>query len=105
MNKMKKEIIITLLAASLIMLFIYTSFSKIFNYRDFKESMAVQPLPVWIISILLKTLPAIEIITSLLLIFPKTRLFGFWTSLILMISFTTYITLGLLNFFKRIPCS
>jgi putative oxidoreductase len=102
---MKKELITSILASLLIFLFLYTGFDKISDSKGFQSAMNMQPLSGWMIKVLLKTLPATEIAVSLLLIFPRTRLAGFYASTILMTSFSIYIAMGILHVFKYVPCS
>jgi putative oxidoreductase len=105
MKKETKELIVSGLASMLVLLFIYTSASKLFDIRDFQSSMGRQPLPTWLIKVLMKTLPATEIAVSLLLIFPKTRLIGFYVASGMMTAFTIYVGLGIAHALKNIPCS
>lgn len=103
--KDKKEILISLLAGFIIILFFYTGFSKILDMRDFHGAMHKQPLPQWLITTLIWTLPSIEIIVAILLLIAKTRKIGFILSTILMLSFTIYVGLGIAHAFKYVPCS
>lgn len=102
---MKRELISTICAAILVMLFLYTALNKMLDYDVFKDAMSSQPIAPWMASLLVKTLPATEIIVSILLSIPRTRLIGFYCSLILMVSFTVYIGLGIVHAFTRVPCS
>ncbi|TKT86002.1 MauE/DoxX family redox-associated membrane protein [Dyadobacter frigoris] len=94
-----------ILAAVLIILFFYTAASKLVNTEEFHRQLANQTLPVWSISWLLWLIPITELVVSLLLITEKTRRVGFYGSAILMLLFTGYIGLVLLNVFDRVPCS
>jgi hypothetical protein len=51
------------------------------------------------------TIPSVEIAISLALIFERTRMAGFYASLVLMSLFTIYTGSVLLHFFQYIPCS
>jgi len=64
-----------------------------------------QPFPNSWTPFLVFGLPSVEIATALALIFERTRLIGFYTSFVLMILFTIYITVILAHFFGYIPCS
>ena len=89
----------------LILLFVYTALSKLMDFQLFQSQMYNQTLPHGIATFLIWTLPGIELITGGLLFFENTRLYGFYLSSILMMLFTIYIGLVLLNFFDRVPCS
>ncbi len=102
---MKRNIIIEIAASLLVMLFIYASFSKFVDLRQFKMDMFNQPFPKWFSAILVWAVPITEILISLCLILPKFRTTGFVSAAILMSLFTLYTGLILLNVFHRIPCS
>ncbi|WP_372976114.1 MauE/DoxX family redox-associated membrane protein [Mucilaginibacter sp.] len=89
----------------LIVLFIYTAVSKLLDFSQFQKQMELQTLPAWLQLVLIWSLPTIEIITGLLLMFIRTRMVGFYLSALLLIIFTGYIALVLLNYFGRVPCS
>lgn len=89
----------------LILLFIYTAVSKLIDFDQFRNQMFNQTLPHWLISVLIWTLPEIEIGTAILLVFEQTKIVGFYLSAILMVLFTGYVSLALLHYFDRVPCS
>jgi hypothetical protein len=97
----KLEIIIFLL----VLLFVYTASSKLLDFEQFKGQMQNQALPRWTAILLIWTLPGIEILTSLLLLYQPTRILGFYIAFALLSLFTLYILLILLNYFGRVPCS
>jgi len=101
---MKKTLIVELISFLFIVLFLYTSISKLMEFTVFKHQIAASPVlsPVawWIAWVI----PAVEIIVSLMLLIPRLRLKGLYASLVLMIGFTAYIII-ILNFSKTIPCS
>lgn len=101
----KRHLLLEIFATLLILLFLYASLSKLLDFRTFTKEMNNQPLPnswtqffVWLI-------PSAEIAFSITLIFERTRLVGFYGSLILMSLFTIYTAIILLHFFSYIPCS
>lgn len=102
---MKRSTIIDIISFLLILLFVYTAASKLLDFKHFKIQMYIQTIPHKVSTALIWTLPSIEIIVALLLLFDKTRLFGLYLSSILLILFTGYITLVLLGYFGRMPCS
>lgn len=75
------------------------------DFGQFKGQMDKQTIPRWLAQLLTYILPETEIIASLLLIMPKTRLIGFYVAFILMLLFTGYAGLVLANYFGRVPCS
>jgi Methylamine utilisation protein MauE. len=102
---MRRKIIIEIISSLLILLFLYASFSKWFAFKSFIGDMNNQPFPNWMTPWLVYSIPSIEVIIALLLIFDKTRLSGLYASLILMMAFTIYTAAVLLHAFKYIPCS
>jgi putative oxidoreductase len=102
---MKRKIVVEILSSLLILLFVYTSVSKWLAFNTFVGQMNNQPFPNWLTPIIVWTLPATEIIISLLLMFGRTQLMGFRASLILMLLFTVYTFLVLINVFGRRPCA
>ncbi|MGY3212455.1 MauE/DoxX family redox-associated membrane protein [Mucilaginibacter sp. HD30] len=89
----------------LVLLWIYTASSKLMDFHHFKAQMHNQTLPRYLADILIYTLPPVEILAALLLVFQATRQAGFYLSALLMLLFTAYIGLVLLNYFGRVPCS
>jgi putative oxidoreductase len=87
------------------MLFLYASVSKFLDFHTFIGEMNNQPLPNSLTPFLVWTIPSLEIIIAGALIFERTRLAGFYASLLLMTLFTIYTIVILLHFFSYIPCS
>lgn len=102
---MKRKIVIEILSSLLILLFVYASVSKWLDFKTFTGQMNNQPFPNWSTPYLVWSIPGIEIIISVLLMFGRTQLIGFWSSFIVMLLFTVYTALVLSNAFGRIPCS
>jgi putative oxidoreductase len=102
---MKASHILNVISALLIVLFVYTAVSKLLEFEQFKIQMYNQTLSHEVATMLIWTLPGIEILTALLLLSERTRLFGFYLSGFLMLLFTGYVALVLLNYFGRVPCS
>jgi hypothetical protein len=101
---MKRSTIVEIIALLFVILFLYTGISKLMEYTVFKEQIATSPLLAPISSWIAKVLPAIEIIVSVILFIPRTRLKGLYTSFVLMILFTGYI-IAILTLNEHIPCS
>lgn len=102
---MRRKIIIEIISSLLILLFLYASVSKWLAFKSFVGDMNNQPFPNWMTPWLVWSIPSIEVLIVLLLIFDKTRLPGFYASLILMTAFTVYTAAVLLHAFRYIPCS
>lgn len=102
---MKKRVMIELICALLIFLFLYTAISKLVDYTRYYGQINGQPLPNVLTPFIVWTLPTIEILIAIGLMFSRTRLAALWSSFILLIIFTIYIGLILANTFEKIPCS
>lgn len=101
---MKRTTIIETIVFLYAILFIYTGISKLLDYSVFKESIADSPILGPIAKPIAWGLPRVEFVITLLLIIPRWRLKGLYSSLLLMISFTIYVV-GILLFNKKLPCS
>jgi hypothetical protein len=93
------------ISALLILLFLYASISKFLDFRTFHYELGNQPLPHSWTPFLVWLIPFAEIGISLLLIFERTRLSGFYGAMGLMGLFTIYSVAILLNLFAYVPCS
>lgn len=94
-----------IIAAMLILLWVYTAVSKLSDVDTFQRQLYKQHLDKNLLTVLTWALPLSEITAACFLIFKGTRLIGMAASLILMTIFTGYIALVLLGFFDKIPCS
>lgn len=101
----RRQVLLESISALLILLFLYASLSKFLDFGTFIHDMSVQPLPESWTPFLVRFIPCTEIAVSILLIFERTRLLGFYTSLALMGAFTIYSILILSHFFPYVPCS
>ena len=97
---MSRNLIVTLL----VLLFMYTGFSKVFALQTFSGALHNQPIPYWIAAVLTILIPLAEIATASCLLFKKSRRTGLYSALALLTIFTAYITAILLHLFPRIPC-
>ena len=102
---MKRKIIIEIISSLLILLFLYASISKWLAFKLFIGEMNNQPFPNWITPFLVWSIPFIEVLIAVGLIFEKTRVHALYASLFLMLAFTVYTVAILLHAFKYIPCS
>lgn len=94
-----------MIIAFLVLLWSYTAASKLINLERFKQELHNQTFNKTMSAFLLWFIPISELLTAILLIIKKTRLLGLILSSILMILFTGYIALVLLNYYDRTPCS
>ncbi|OQP67794.1 MauE/DoxX family redox-associated membrane protein [Niastella populi] len=101
---MKRNNIIETVTILYIILFLYTGISKMMEYSVFKEQLASSPVLSPFANIIAILLPLTEILLVLLLIVPRWRLKGLYSSVLLMLSFTIYIII-ILSFSDKLPCS
>jgi hypothetical protein len=102
---MNKTLLIKLISSILIFLWVYAACSKLLDPDQSRVQMMNQVFPAFINRILLWAIPFIELFAAGLLLFPGSRRAGLILSAILLLLFTGYIVLVLLNVFDRIPCS
>ena len=101
---LRKNTIIEVISSLLIILFIYTSLSKLSAYDNFTAQLSKSPFITSYANYIAWSIPAVEILISLLLVIKKTRLIGLYASFFLMSMFTAYLII-MLNFSYYIPCS
>ena len=89
----------------LIVLWIYAAGSKLLEYNSFRHQLTLQHFPIKIEGILVWLLPAIELITALLLTSIKTVITGLYASAVLLVMFTGYIAFILTGIYPNAPCS
>jgi len=94
-----------MITAVLTILFFYTAVTKLLDMEEFRRQLANQTLPRWSVGPLFWLIPISELLVSVLLVVSSTRTIGFYCSAILMLVFTGYVGLVLLNVFGRVPCS
>jgi putative oxidoreductase len=104
-KKMIKELVLFIVVLLIVMMWLYASSSKYFDFAGFKRDMHKQPFPTWLSNILVIILPPIEITTALIVAWQKTRRIGLVITECLMSAFTLYIIAIMFNFFPRVPCS
>jgi hypothetical protein len=89
---------------SFILLFIYAALSKVLDYETFSLQLAQSPLLSAYAEIIALSVPGLEVIIALLLLFPRFRILGLYAAFTLMVMFTAYIYI-ILNFSDFVPCS
>lgn len=89
----------------LIILWVYTTLSKVLEFKKFKHAMSIQVFPKWVGEILVYILPFSEICLVILLILPSFRLIGMYSSLFMMFIFTLYVGGAVFKIYERTPCA
>lgn len=102
---MHKERYVRVVAALLLLLFLYTALSKLLEYDVFLGQLRAQPLAGWLTEALALGLVPAELLCCGLLFFERTRRYGFYLSALLMALFSGYVALALLGVFGKVPCS
>lgn len=82
-----------------------TAASKLGDLKEFKAELDKQVFSALFTEFLLFVVPTFELIAATLLAFKKTRYSGLLFSLALMLTFTAYISLILLGYYDKVPCS
>lgn len=78
---------------------------KLYDFDTFKQEMHRQVFPNDISNLLSYVIPAFEITIATLLVYSPTRLLGMTFSFLLMLMFTTYVGLALLDAYRFMPCN
>lgn len=102
-NKFAKSFIETI-SAVLVFLFLYTGLSKYLSFHTFEFTISKSVIINKHAYIVALFLPGIEIITTILLTVPRTRLLGLYASIGLLFSFTSYL-IYMVNYAPQLPCS
>jgi hypothetical protein len=103
-NIKKSVFIADIISALLLILFLYTSLSKLADYQVFKNVLAASPLLKPFAGIIGWLLPVAEILIVGLLFIPAIRLKGLYASLILISLFTLYL-IYMITFTPELPCN
>ncbi len=99
-----KRIATTELISTLLILFCYTAFSKLFSVARFEAVLKQSPLISSGAALLAWQVPLTELCIVLLLLSPHTRLAGLYGSLLLLCLFTIYLVYMVI-FSQHLPCS
>jgi putative oxidoreductase len=101
----KRNLIVSICAILLIILFVYTGASKWVNLRSFLVDINNQPLPDNLTPTIAFLLPASELMTAVLLLWDKLRLIGLLLATVIMSVFTIYSILITAGVFENVPCA
>lgn len=99
-----KRSIVVFISYSYAFLFIYAAISKIIDFENFRIQVGQSPLLSSFASLIAWSLPALELLISVLLFFKNYRLKALLAAYALMVMFTSYIYI-ILNYSSYIPCS
>ncbi len=105
-GKHTSDLGLQIITYTLILLWVPVTIDKFWSLGEFHASLLNQPFPNWWADILYLVLPAFELSIVILLVWAKGhfRHLGMLLSTVLLIVFTTYIALGLLDVFEQRPC-
>jgi len=100
------NIIYKVIRAAMILFWAYVGMEKLWQLGAFKIALEQQPLISYLAPVLYWLLPLVEIGIGVLLGMPSVRLraWGWKVSTILILVFSIYIGLGVLNVYDRKPC-
>ena len=89
---MKKGILIEIICIWFFTLFLYTSLSKFFTFNTFVWDLGRDPyIGHHFAKLGAIIIPSIEVIAAVLIVLPKTRVWGLYSALALMLMFTMYV--------------
>ncbi len=96
---------VEIVAALLVLLFLYTAISKLRDFTGFARSMLHSSVIADYHVALAVTIPALELIVATLLIIPNLRRTGLLVSTLLMAAFTGYVGYVLITYSSNLPCT
>ncbi|RXF67718.1 MauE/DoxX family redox-associated membrane protein [Arcticibacter tournemirensis] len=99
-----KEWILEISAYLAALLFLYTAVSKLIDLETFRGQLNNQVFGNQYTPFLTYAIPLSELAVTILLVWPKIRVYGFAAFTCMMAAFTLYVALVTANYFDRIPC-
>jgi uncharacterized membrane protein YphA (DoxX/SURF4 family) len=104
-DKILKLILISdIISALLLLLFLYTSLSKLADYETFRNVLRASPLLQPVAGQIAWLLPVSELVIAMLLFIPRLRLKGLYAAFILISLFTLYL-IYMIVFTPNLPCN
>lgn len=104
-NLISIPILVELASYLLMLLFLYAAISKLVILSEFQQQMMESPLlPRQLIPFLAFFVPISEIVIAWMLVFEKTKKFGFYLSFLTMLTFTLYL-ITLITVAENAPCA
>ena len=101
---MKRRHLIEIISILFIVLFIYAASSKLLDIQKFRVQLGQSPFLTNYAGLIAWSIPLIEILIAIIFFIPRLRLYALYTSLGLMVLFTTYIVM-ITRFSDYTPCS
>ena len=101
---MAKTITIQIISALLILLFTYSAINKLIDHTDFINTLQTAAFFGNEYKLISWAVPITELGVVLLLIFQRTRIYGYYASVAILYTFTFYIAWMLL-YTNNLPCS
>jgi len=93
-----------IISGVVLLLFLYTSLSKLADYEAFKNVLTASPLLKPVAGLIAWLVPVSELVIVVLLFIPPYRLKGLYASFILICFFTLYL-IYMIVFALHLPCS
>lgn len=93
------------LSLPLTFLWTYTGLDKFIRFEDSRKAFHNQAFPSELAEVLSYSIPVVELLIALLLLFSVTRWWGYLVSILLLTVFTTYVGLIWVGAFPRVPCN
>jgi hypothetical protein len=100
----KAIFIADIISGILLLLFLYTSLSKLADYETFKNVLSASPLLKPVAAVVAWLLPVTELVIVVLLFIPAMRLRGLYASFIIISLFTLYL-IYMITFTPHLPCN
>jgi putative oxidoreductase len=101
----KIETAVIIFSIILILFWFVAAGLKLYDFGEWKQEMYNQIFSRTYSNTLLYAVPAIEVITAGLITYSATRLAGIILSFFLILAFTIYVGLALLEVYSRSPCN
>ena len=105
LGKDKKSFTTAIISFVFVVLWLYVSIDKFLHFEEFKRAIYMQEIPRQLIKWTYWSIPPIEMITAMLLLYEKFRSIGLALSGMLMGIFTAYMAYIVFGNFEHMPCS
>jgi hypothetical protein len=104
-GKPQAELYAVIVAVLFIVFWLFSVGSQLSDFNKFKGEMNNQVFSAAVSNVLAYVIPTVEIMIAGLLAFLSTRVVGMILTFVLMLAFSTYIGLAVLNVYQRMPCN
>lgn len=104
LNVKIQNLFLELICLLYVLLFVYAAVSKLLDFENFQVQLGQSPLLSAFANWISWLVPIIELIITLLFLFPKWRVIALFAACSLMMMFTTYIYI-ILHYSSFVPCS